>query len=116
MPVGQKLREEIDFLETGHFQPRALTFGLADQIFLPKNYLRGVGLVLKFHQNPFIPSKVIQLFNLDRHTDRHTNPHGRGKFFMPVFNTFHFTTFVKDKFAFFLDSFFYFLKMISLNF
>ncbi len=37
----------------------------------------------KFHQNNFIPSKVIQLFNLDRQTDshtdtqtdRHTNPH-----------------------------------------
>ncbi len=57
-----------------------------------------------------ISSKVIQLFNPDRHTDRqtdrHTNPHpytGGRNFFMPVFDTFHFTTFasltpfVKDK-------------------
>ena len=40
-------REEIDFLETGRFRPRAVTFGLADLILLPKNYLREVGLVLK---------------------------------------------------------------------
>jgi hypothetical protein len=46
-PVGQKLREEIDFLETGRFWPRAVTFGLADLILQPKNYLQGVGLVLK---------------------------------------------------------------------
>ncbi len=29
-PVGQKLREEIDFLETGHFWPRAVPLRLAD--------------------------------------------------------------------------------------
>jgi hypothetical protein len=38
-PVGQKLREEIDFLETGCFCPRAVTFGPADLILSPKNYL-----------------------------------------------------------------------------
>jgi len=37
--VGQKLREEIYFLETDHFQLRAVTFGPADLILLPKNYL-----------------------------------------------------------------------------
>jgi hypothetical protein len=52
-PVGQKLREEIDFLETGRFQPRAVTFGLADLILPPKNYLRGVGLVLKISSKSF---------------------------------------------------------------
>jgi hypothetical protein len=36
MPVGQKLREEIDFLETGCLWLRAVTFGLADQILPPK--------------------------------------------------------------------------------
>jgi len=58
-PVGQKLREEIDFLETGRFRPeidfletgrfrpRAVTFGPADLILPPKNYLYGVVLVLK---------------------------------------------------------------------
>ena len=46
-PVGQKLREEIDFLETGCFRPRAVTFGPADLILPQKNYLYGVVLVLK---------------------------------------------------------------------
>ncbi len=46
-PVGQKLREEIDFLETGHFRPRAVTFGSADLILPPKNYLYEVVLFLK---------------------------------------------------------------------
>jgi hypothetical protein len=53
MPVGQKHREEIDFLETGHFWPRAVNFRLADQILPPKNYLRGVGLVLKISSKSF---------------------------------------------------------------
>jgi hypothetical protein len=46
-PVGQKLREEIDFLETGCFRPNAVTFGPADLIHPPKNYFGGFGLVLK---------------------------------------------------------------------
>ena len=46
-PVGQKLREEIDFPETGRFRARAVTFGPADLILPPKNYLYGVVLVLK---------------------------------------------------------------------
>jgi hypothetical protein len=29
-PVGQKLREEINFLETGHFWPRTIPLRLAD--------------------------------------------------------------------------------------
>ncbi len=33
-----------------------------------------VGRVLKFHQDPFNPSKVIQLFSHDRHTVRQTCP------------------------------------------
>ncbi len=46
-PVGHKLREEIDFLETGHFRPRAVTLRPADLPPAPKNYLYGVVLVLK---------------------------------------------------------------------
>ena len=46
-PVGQKLREEIDFLETGCFRPRAVLLRPADLPPLPKNYLYRVVLVLK---------------------------------------------------------------------
>ncbi len=46
-PVGQKLREEIDFLETGRFRPRAVTLRPADLPPPPKNYLYKVVLVLK---------------------------------------------------------------------
>jgi hypothetical protein len=62
MPVGQKkLREEIDFLETGHFRPMAVTFGPADQI-LPKNYLQGVGVVLKILSRSFHSIKSYSTF------------------------------------------------------
>ena len=70
-PVGQKLREEIDFLklreeidfmETGHFRPRAVTFGLADLILLPKNYLQGVGLILKISSRSFHSIKSYSTF------------------------------------------------------
>jgi hypothetical protein len=62
MPVGQKLREEIDFLETGHFWPRAVTVGPADQILPPKNYLRGVGLVLIISSQSFHSIKSYSTF------------------------------------------------------
>jgi hypothetical protein len=62
IPVGQKLREEIDFLETGRFQPRAVTFRPADQIFPPKNYLQGVGLVLKISSKSFHSIKSYSTF------------------------------------------------------
>jgi hypothetical protein len=62
MPVGQKLREEIDFLETGCFRPVATTFGPADQILRPKNYLRGVGLVLKISSKSFHSIKSYSTF------------------------------------------------------
>ena len=61
-PVGQKLREEIDFLETGRFRPRAVTFGPADLILPPKNYLREVGLVLKFSSRSFHSIKSYSTF------------------------------------------------------
>jgi hypothetical protein len=61
-PVGQKLREEIDFQETGHFWPRAITFGPADLILPPKNYLRGVGLVLKISSRSFHSIKSYSTF------------------------------------------------------
>jgi len=52
-PVGQKLREEIDFLKTGHFWPRAVPLRLADVTPPPKNYLYRVGLVLKISSTSF---------------------------------------------------------------
>ncbi len=61
-PVGQKLREEIDFLETGRFRPRAITFGPADLILPPKNYLRELGLVLKFSSRSFHSIKSYSTF------------------------------------------------------
>jgi len=61
-PVGQKLREEIDFLETGRFQARAVTFWLSDLILPPKNYLKGVGLVLKISSKSFHSIKSYSTF------------------------------------------------------
>jgi len=61
-PVGQKLREEIDFLETGCFWPWAITFGPADLILLPKSYLRGVGLVLNISSRSFHSIKSYSTF------------------------------------------------------
>jgi hypothetical protein len=91
-PVGQKLREEIDFLKAGCFWPRAVPLRLADLTPLPKNYLYRVVQVLKILKDPFIPSKVIHIFMKDRQADRQTNPPhpytGRQIFFMPVFDTF----------------------------
>jgi hypothetical protein len=46
-PVGQNLREEIDFLETGCSWPRAVPLRPADVPPPPKSYLYGVVLVLK---------------------------------------------------------------------
>ncbi len=57
----QKNREELDFEKTGHFLPRAVSWGQADPGLPPKNYLQSVGLVLKIYQDPSIPSNVIQL-------------------------------------------------------
>ncbi len=60
--LGQKLREEIDFLETGCFRPRAVTFRPTDLILPPKNYLRGVGLVLKISSRSFHSIKSYSTF------------------------------------------------------
>jgi hypothetical protein len=46
-PVGPKLREEIDFIKTDLFLPRAVPLRLADLPPPPKNYLYRVVLVLK---------------------------------------------------------------------
>jgi len=61
--------EEIDFIETGHFQPRS-----ADLRTLPKNYLSRVGLALKLYQDPLVLSKLIQFFNPDRDTKIDAHP------------------------------------------
>jgi hypothetical protein len=74
VPVGQKLREEIYFQETGHVQPRAVPWRPADPRPLPKYYLYGVGLVLKISSRSFLSIKSYsQLFNLDRQRHRHTD-------------------------------------------
>jgi hypothetical protein len=63
--------EEIDFLETGRFQLRAVPLHLDDPRPPPKNYLYKVGVVLKisskFHQ------KLFNFFLEDRHTCRQTD-------------------------------------------
>jgi hypothetical protein len=74
--VGQKLREEIAFLETGHFRPRAVFRRLADpKRPVPQNYVYGVGLVLQIFIK--ILSFHHKLFRFliwtDRQTDRHYN-------------------------------------------
>jgi hypothetical protein len=71
-PAGPKLREEIDFLETGRFQPRAVPLRPADLRPSPKNYLHGVGLVLKISLRSFHSIKNYSYFS-DRQTDRPTN-------------------------------------------
>jgi hypothetical protein len=71
--VGQKLREETDFLETGCFWPRAVSLRQADLTPRPKITCTELEWSWKFHQDPFIPSKVIQLFNQDRQTHRQTD-------------------------------------------
>jgi hypothetical protein len=53
MQKCQKLRKEIDFLETGHFWYRPVPWRLADLRPPTKNYLYGVGLILK------IPSRSV---------------------------------------------------------
>ncbi len=73
--VVHKLREEIDCLETGCFWPRAVPWRPVDLTPRPEITFTELDWSRYFHQDPFIPSKVIQLFNLDRHTDRHTQTH-----------------------------------------
>jgi hypothetical protein len=68
-PIGQKLREEIDFLETGCFWPRAvpwrLTGGLAQKLLVQSwtGLLKFIK-VLSFHQ---------KLFNFLIRTDTQTD-------------------------------------------
>jgi hypothetical protein len=93
----------------------AIPLRLADLRPPPKNYLYGVGLVLKISSKSIIRSKVIQLFILDRQTYRCRFYTGTqtdacppiniqmGDIFNALFDNFHFTTFalltpfVKDK-------------------
>ncbi len=67
IPVGEKLREEIDFLETGCFWPAAVPWRQADLRPPPKMSLYRVTLVLKilsFHSFKSYST------NSDIHTDR----------------------------------------------
>ncbi len=79
-PVGQKSREVIDFLETGHFWPRAIPLRPADLTPPPKNFLYRVGLVLKISSRSFHPIKSYSTFSkgqtdrqAGRQTDRQTD-------------------------------------------
>jgi hypothetical protein len=90
-PVGQKLREEIDFLKTGCFWPtRAIPLRLADLTPLPINYLNGLGLVLKILSISFHPLKNYSTFNLDKQTNALSSTYRWVKYFYALF---HFTTF-----------------------
>jgi len=116
-PVRQKLRDEIDFLERGCFQPRTVPWWPADQTLPPKITCGELDCSWKLNQYPFIFSKVMQLFNLYRHigiqTHRCTSSHrytNNWKNFNALFDTFHFTVFifltpfVKDKYSLMLVS------------
>jgi hypothetical protein len=61
-PVGEKLREEIEFLQTGHFQPRAVPCRLDDLRPLPKNLLYEVESVLKISSRSFHSIKSYSTF------------------------------------------------------
>jgi hypothetical protein len=71
--VVQKLREEIDFLETGCFQPRVIPLRLADLTPPPKNYLYRVVLVLKISLRSFHFIKSYSHF-YEGQTDRQISP------------------------------------------
>jgi hypothetical protein len=66
--MGKKLREEIYLEETSCFLSRALSWRPTDLRPPPKNYLYGVGLVLKFSAK--ILSFHQKLFNFFNWTDR----------------------------------------------
>jgi hypothetical protein len=59
-PVGQKCMEELDFLETCHFQPRAVPLRPADLTSLPKNY---IAMVLKISSRSFHSIKSYSTFS-----------------------------------------------------
>jgi hypothetical protein len=66
------LKEEIDFLEKGYFQPITIPLRVADLTPPPKNYLYRVILVLKISSRSFNSIKSYSTFFKDRQTDRHT--------------------------------------------
>ncbi len=86
VPVGQKLRKDIDFQETSHFWSRTVPWRLPNLTLAPKNYLCRVGLALKVLAR-FIYS--IQLLNFFTRTDTHPPIHIQVKNLMTFFNTFH---------------------------
>jgi hypothetical protein len=57
-----KLREEIDFLETGCFRPKAIPWRLANLKPWQKNYLYGVGLILKIPSRSLLSIKSYSRF------------------------------------------------------
>jgi len=67
----QKLRKDMDFLEIGCFQPRAVLLRLVDQTPPPKNCLYVVGLVLKSSRS-FHSIKCYSTLS-EGQTDRYTD-------------------------------------------
>ncbi len=117
-PAGQKLREKIYSLETGHFWPMVYPRGRLIWDPLPK-IAYGFGLVLKITSRSFHSFNSYSTFSqgqtdthrdrqthteTDRHADRHTPSHPYiDEEFFALFWNFHFTTsalltlFTKDK-------------------
>jgi hypothetical protein len=67
------LKEEIDFLEKGYFQPITIPLRRADLSSPPKNYSYRVILVLKISSRSFNSIKSYSTFFKDRRTDRQTD-------------------------------------------
>jgi len=61
-PVGQKLREEIDLPETGHFWPKVEPWRPAELRPMQKNYLYGIGLILNISARSFYSIKSLTTF------------------------------------------------------
>ncbi len=91
-PVGQKLREEINFLETCCFGPKMYPGGRLIWDPCPKIIYPELYCSWKFHQAPFILSKVIKLQQADRHKQALPSIYVWVKCFMPLYIS-SFTTF-----------------------
>jgi hypothetical protein len=91
-PCRIKSRDEIDFLQTSCFQPRAIPKRRADLRPPPKNYLYEIVLVLKIStRSVLLIEKCSTFFEVDRHLPSH--PYADGQKYYALFDTFHFTTF-----------------------
>jgi len=74
IPVRQKLREEIDFVETGHFSTGPYPGCHFTRGPRPKITFTEMDSSQKFQQDPLIPSKVSPLCLKDRYTETDALP------------------------------------------